>query len=130
MKTISQPSVINPSIIVLGVLAAAVTFLAWRGTSLPLLSSPKISLAIVLLLGMAICAQGGIGRVAAAGQWTHPLSIAGYLLGAAILLLAAAVFFNISLPFIASPQQALVVVAALMAGKVFISVVHYLLDRL
>ncbi|MFZ2361026.1 MAG: hypothetical protein WA040_16910 [Anaerolineae bacterium] len=130
MKTISQPSVINPSIIVLGVLAAAVTFLAWRGTSLPLLSSPKISLAIVLLLGMAICAQGGIGRVAAAGQWMHPLSIAGYLLGAAILLLAAAVFFNISLPFIASPQQALVVVAALMAGKVFISVVHYLLDRL
>jgi len=79
---------------------------------------------------MAICAQGGIGRVAAAGQWMHPLSIAGYLLGAAILLLAAAVFFNISLPFIASPQQALVVVAALMAGKVFISVVHYLLDRL
>jgi hypothetical protein len=130
MKTISQPSVINPSIIVLGVLAAAVTFLAWRGTSLPLLSNPKISLAIVLLLGMAICAQGGIGRVAAAGQWTHPLSIFGYLLGAAILLLAAAVFFDIALPFVASQQQALILIAALMAAKVFVSVVHSLLDRL
>jgi hypothetical protein len=122
MKTISQPSVINPSIIVLGVLAAAVTFLAWRGTSLPLLSNPKISL--------AICAQGGIGRVAAAGQWTHPLSIFGYLLGAAILLLAAAVFFDIALPFVASQQQALILIAALMAAKVFVSVVHSLLDRL
>jgi hypothetical protein len=130
MKSISQPSVINPSIIVLGVLAVVVAFVSWRGTSLPLLSNPKISLAIVLLLGMAICAQGGIGRVAAAGRWTHPLSIFGYLLGAAILLLAAAVFFNIELPFIASPQQGLVVIVALMAAKVFISVVHSLLDRL
>ena len=130
MKTISQPSVISPSIIVLGLLAVAVTFLAWRGTSLPLLSNPKISLAIVLLLGMAICAQGGIGRVAAAGQWAHPLSIFGYLLGAAILFLAAAMFFDIALPIIASQQQALIVIAALMGAKVFVSVVHYLLDRL
>lgn len=128
MKTVAQPSVINPIIVILALLTAAVVFLGWRDTTLPLLSNPKISLAIVLLLGMAICAQGGIGRVAAAGQWTHPLSIAGYLLGAAILLLAAAVFLNIELPFIASPQPALVVIAALMAGKVFISVVHYLIS--
>lgn len=130
MKTATKPTVINPVIVILALLTAAVVFLGWRGTTLPLLSNPKISLAIVLLLGMAICAQGGIGRVAAAGQWTHPLSIAGYLLGAAILLLAASVFLNITLPVIASPQQALVVIAALMAGKVFVSVVHYLLDRL
>jgi hypothetical protein len=128
MKTATQPAIINPVIIILSLLTAAVVFLGWKGTTLPLLSNPKVSLAVVLLLGMAICAQGGIGRVAAAGQWTHPLSIAGYLLGAAILLLAAAVFLNIELPFIASPQPALVVIAALMAGKVFISVVHYLIS--
>jgi len=129
MKTTTQPAVINPVIVIMALLTAAVVFLGWKGTTLPLLSNPKISLAIVLLLGMAICTQGGIGRVAAAGQWIHPLSIAGYLLGAAILLLAAAVFLNIELPAIASPQQALVVIAALMAVKVFISLVHYLLDR-
>ncbi len=129
MKTTTQPAVINPVIVIMALLTAAVVFLGWKGTTLPLLSNPKISLAIVLLLGMAICAQGGISRVAAAGQWIHPLSIAGYLLGAAILLLAAAVFLNIDLPAIASPQQALVVIAALMAVKVFISLVHYLLDR-
>jgi len=129
MKTTTQPAVINPVIVIMALLTAAVVFLVWKGTTLPLLSNPKISLAIVLLLGMAICAQGGISRLAAAWQWIHPLSIAGYLLGAAILLLAAAVFLNIELPAIASPQQALVVIAALMAVKVFISLVHYLLDR-
>ena len=61
-----------------------------------------MNLAILLVLGMAICAQGGIGRVAAAGQWAHPLAILGYLLGAAILILAAAVFFNVKLPLITS----------------------------
>ncbi len=130
MKATTQPAVISPLIVILAILTAAVVFLGWQGTTLPLLSNPKISLAIVLLLGMAICAQGGIGRVAAAGQWAHPLAITGYLLGAAILFLSAAIFLNIDLPFIASPQQALIVIFALMASKVFISVVHYLLDRL
>jgi hypothetical protein len=129
MKTHSQPAVISPSILLLAVAAAAVAFLAWQGISLPLLSNPKISLVIVLVLGMAICAQGGIGRVAAAGQWTHPLAIIGYILGAAILLLAAAVFFGVALPFVAGPQQAVAVIAALIGAKMLLSVTHALIDR-
>jgi hypothetical protein len=130
MKPHSQPAVLTPSILLLAVLAAVVAFLAWQGTNLPLLSNPKISLAILLTLGMAICAQGGIGRVAATGRWTHPLAIIGYILGAAILLLAVAAFFSVRLPFIASPQQALVVIVALMGAKVLLSVTHALIDRL
>jgi hypothetical protein len=130
MKTHSQPAVLSPSILLLAVLAAVVAFLAWQGTSLPLLSNPKISLAIVLVLGMAICAQGGIGRVAATGRWTHPLAIVGYILGAAILLLAGAIFLGIRLPFVASPQQTVAVIAALMGAKVVLSVTHALIDRL
>ena len=42
---------------------------------------------LLVLIGMAICAQGGIGRVAALGVWSHPLSILGYLLGGLILLI-------------------------------------------
>ncbi len=130
MKTHSQPAVLSPSILLLAVLAAVVAFLAWQGTSLPLLSNPKISLAIVLVLGMAICAQGGIGRVAATGRWAHPLAIVGYALGAAILLLAGAIFLGIQLPFVASPQQTVAVIAALMGAKVVLSVTHALIDRL
>jgi SAM-dependent methyltransferase len=42
---------------------------------------------LLVIIGMTICTQGGIGRVAATGQWTHPLSIIGYILGGLILLI-------------------------------------------
>ncbi len=68
--------------------------------------------------------------MAAAGQWTHPLSIAGYAVGAAILVLAAAVLLNIPWSFVASPQQAVVIIAGLMAIKVLLSGAHALIDRM
>ena len=129
MKTMSQTSAINPSVLILAALAAAVLFVTLRGSSLPLLSNLKVNLAILLVLGMAICAQGGIGRVAAAGQWAHPLAILAYILGAAILLLAAAVFFNIKLPLVTSQQQAFVIIVLLMGAKIVDSVSHSLLNR-
>ena len=88
-----------------------------------------MNLAILLVLGMAICAQGGIGRVAAAGQWAHPLAILAYFIGAAILILAAAVFFNVKLPLITSQQQAFVIIVVLMGAKIVDSVGHSLLNR-
>jgi len=129
MKTMSQTSAINPSVLILAVLAAVVVFVTLRGSALPLLSNLKVNLAILLVLGMAICAQGGIGRVAAAGQWGHPLAILAAILGAAILALAAAVFFNIKLPLITSQQQAFIIIVLLMGAKVVDSVSHSLLNR-
>lgn len=129
MKTMSQTSAIRPTALILAALAAAVVFLTLRGTSLPLLSNLKVNLAILLVLGMALCAQGGIGRVAATGQWAHPLAILGYVLGAVILILAGAVFFDVKLPLVTSQQQAIVIIAALMAAKVIDSVSHSLLTR-
>ena len=129
MKTMSQTSALSPSVLILAALAAAVVFITLRGSVLPLLSNLKVNLAILLVLGMAICAQGGIGRVAAAGQWAHPLAILAYILGAAILVLAAAVFFNIKLPLITSQQQAFIIIVLLMGAKVVDSVSHSLLNR-
>jgi hypothetical protein len=128
MKTMSQTSAINPSVRILAALAAVVVFVTLRGSALPLLSNLKVNLAVLLVLGMAICAQGGIGRVAAAGQWTHPLAILAYILGAAILALAAAVFFNIKLPLITSQQQAFIIIVLLMGAKIVDSVSHSLLS--
>jgi hypothetical protein len=127
MKAVSIPSVISPGILVLAALAVAVIAITWRGVSLPLLASLKVNLAILLALGMAICAQGGIGRIAAAGQWSHPLAVVGYLLGAAILILAVGIFFSVDLPFLASQQQAFLLVAALIGVKVLNSLAHYYL---
>ena len=129
MKTIAQPAVITPTSIILALLAPAVTFLGVRGTKIPLLSNVRVDIVLLVLLGMGICTQGGIGRVAAIGAWSHPLSIVGYILGGLILLVTVAVFTGWKLPYIQSDQQALLVIAALACLKVLNAGAHYLLSR-
>lgn len=129
MKTISQPAVITPSILVLALLAAAVVFIGVTGKKVPLLSSVRVDIILLVLIGMAICTQGGIGRIAATGLWSHPQAILGYLLGGLILLITLAVFAGWKLPYIQSDQQALLVIALLAGLKVVNAISHYLLAR-
>jgi len=129
MKAISPPAVVSPSILVLTLLAAAVVYIGATGKKVPLLSNVRVDIILLVILGMSICTQAGIGRVAATGQWTHPLAIVGYLLGGAILLITLAVFVGWKLPFIQSDQQALVTIAILAGLKVLNAVTHYLFFR-
>jgi hypothetical protein len=129
MKSITQPAVITPGIIVLALLAAVVVFIGATGKKVPLLSNVRVDIVLVVLLGMAICTQAGIGRVAATGQWSHPLAIVGYILGGMILLIMLFVFAGWKLPFIYNDQQALIAIAILASLKVVNAVTHYLLSR-
>ena len=129
MKTIAQPAVITPTIIGLALLAAAIVFIGMTGKKVPLLSNIRVDIILLVIIGMTICSQGGIGRVAATGQWTHPLSIIGYLLGGLILIITLAVFVGWKLPFIANDGQALLAIAILAGLKVVNAVTHYLLSR-
>ena len=129
MKTLTQPAVMTPSIVLLALLAAAVVFIGATGKKVPLLSDVRVDIILIVLIGMAICTQGGIGRIAATGQWSHPLAIIGYILGATILIVATSVFVGWKLPFIQSDQQALIAIAILMGLKVVNAVTHYLLTR-
>ncbi|MBK9601634.1 MAG: hypothetical protein IPO36_07290 [Anaerolineales bacterium] len=129
MKTIAQPAVITPTIIGLALLAAAIVFIGVTGKKVPLLSNIRVDIILLVIIGMTICTQGGIGRVAATGQWTHPLSIIGYILGGLILFITLAVFVGWKIPFIANDQQALLVIAILASLKVVNAVTHYLLSR-
>ena len=129
MKTIAQPAVITPAILGLAILFAAVTFIGVTGKKVPLLSNIRVDIILLVLIGMAICTQGGIGRIAATGQWSHPLSIIGYFLGGLILLITLAVFVGWKLPYIANDQQALLAIAILASLKVVNAVTHYLLSQ-
>jgi hypothetical protein len=129
MKTISQPAVITPSILLLALLAAAVMFIGATGKKVPLLSSVHVDIVLLVIIGMTMCTQGGIGRVAATGQWSHPLSIIGYILGGLILLITLAVFVGWKLPYIQTDQQALIAIAILASLKVVNALTHYLLSR-
>lgn len=125
MKTIAQPAVITPTIIGLALLAAAVVFIGVTGKKVPLLSNIRVDIILLVIIGMTICTQGGIGRVATTGQWSHPLSIIGYILGGLILLITLYVFVGWKLPFIANDHQALLAVAILAGLKVVNAFVHY-----
>ena len=128
MKTIAQPAVITPTIIGLALLAVAIVFIGVTGKKVPLLSNIRVDIILLVIIGMTICTQGGIGRVAATGQWTHPLSIIGYILGGLILIITLAVFVGWKLPFIANDQQALLAIAILASLKVVNAITHYLLS--
>lgn len=129
MKTISQPSVVSPSILLLAALFAAVLFIGATGKKVPVLSNVRLDVILLVILGLAICTQGGIGRISATGQWSHPQAIIGYLLGGLILLIGLAVLVGWKLPFIQNNQQALLAVAILAGLKVINAVTHYLLSR-
>ena len=129
MKPISQPAVITPGILLLALLFGTVVFIGATGKKVPLLSNVRVDIILLVIIGMSICTQGGIGRIAATGQWSHPLSIIGYILGGLILLITLAVFVGWKLPFIQNDQQALIAIAILASLKVLNAVTHYLLSR-
>jgi len=129
MKTIPQHAVITPSIIGLALLAAAIVFIGVTGRKVLLLSNARVDIILLVIIGMTICMQPGIGRIAVTGQWTHPQAIIGYIFGGLILIIAAAALFGWKLPYIQSEQQALLVIAILAGLKVVNAVTHYLLAR-
>lgn len=117
MKTITPPAVITPSIIGLALLAAAIVFVGVAGKKVPLLSNVRLDIIFLVIIGMAICQQGGFGRVDATGQWTHPLAIIGYLLGGLILFITLAVFVGWKLPLIANDYRSCLPSPSLQASK-------------
>jgi hypothetical protein len=128
MKTITQPAVMTPGVLVLALLAAAVVFIGATGKKVPVLSNVRVDIILLVLLGLGICTQAGIGRIAATGEWSHPLAILGYILGAVILIVATSVFVGWKLPFIQNDQQALIAIAILAGLKIVNAVTHYLLS--
>lgn len=113
--------------IVLGILAVLLIVAVLSGKQIPLISNDRLAIVALAVVGMAICSQAGIGRVSATGAWAHPLSILGYLLGAAILVIAGAALFDRLVPPLTSYRQAFMAVTAIAALKVVISFIHRLL---
>lgn len=109
--------------ILLGILAAGLVFAVLTGRKVPLIASERAALIVLVVIGMAMCTSG-IGRVAAAGAWTHPLSITGYLLGALILVVAGAAILGRPLPMVPGVHQAIIAVSALGVAKLVVSALH------
>lgn len=127
MKTNTlSTSGINLAIIVLGILAVALIGFVMTGRKIPWLSSDRAALIALVVIGMAICSMGGIGRVAASGEWLHPFSIVGYILGAAIIVIGIAALFGKQIPPLTSYYQSFIAVAVIAAVKLVLTAIHRL----
>ncbi len=127
MKT----NTINPSgtsilPIALGIVAVALIFLVLTGRKVPLLTSDRASLIALVVIGMAICGNAGIGRVAATNAWLHPLTIVGYLLGVAIIAIGVAALIGKNIPPLASYYQSFIAVSIISLVKLVLTTIHRL----
>jgi uncharacterized membrane protein len=113
---------------VLGVPAALLVLMTLGGRNIPFLSSDRVTLIVLLVLGMAMCARG-IGSVAARGAWTHPLSILGYLVGVLILVIALSLLADRPFLSISTTRHAILAVALLSAAKLAFSSLHRSLSK-
>ncbi len=108
---------LSPSLIAMGLFVLAVALLTRDVPSFPALSNACIAITIVLIVGMAMCAQGGIGRVAEANEWTHPLSISGYALGLLILIVVGLGLFGRPVPWVTEARSIPLAMVALMGSE-------------
>lgn len=113
--------------IILGVVAAVIVYAGVTGRTLPLVNDARGALIALLVVGMAMCAMGGISQVGVSGKWASPVAILGYLVGAAILIVAISVFAGWKLPYIAGDREAIIAIAGLMAVKYLIGTASYFL---
>ena len=113
--------------LVLGVLATLLVVGTLVGRKVPFISGERAALIVLVVLGMTMCTRG-IGRVAAQGAWTHPLSILGYVLGALMLVIAGALLIGKPLPLITTTRHAILAIGLLTAAKLVFSTLHRFLS--
>jgi hypothetical protein len=112
--------------IVLVVLAVLLVFGVLTGKKIPFISSERAALLVLFIIGFAMCPMG-IGRVAATGQWVHPLSIISYILGVLIIASAAGGYFGFHFLYVIDARSGIIAVTLLVAVKLIISITHSLI---
>jgi hypothetical protein len=75
----------------LGIVAVLLVAAVLTNTSVPFISGDRAAFVALAVIGMSMCALGGIGKAQAGLGWAHPLTIVGIVLGSLALLLVAAV---------------------------------------
>ncbi len=104
--------------LVLGLVAAGLVFMVLTGRDVPIVGNGAGALLTLGIIGIAMCTLSGIGSVQSTLGWTHPLTIAGSILGVLALLVVALPLFGIRLPLIADTRSAVLALAIIMLAKV------------
>lgn len=101
----------------LGFLTFGLALLTLAGVKLPILVDERTAFYALAAAGFLACSLG-MAKISMQQGWTHPITLAGMMLGTLALLLVAAVYFGFSLPFIASDRATLIALTAIIGVKV------------
>lgn len=93
---------------------------------LELIFSSRWSVLALFLVGLLMCSFGSMGTFLAKGPG-HFLTISGYLLGFLALITVMIQMFKLKVPFLGAPQNALLVILAIICLKVIIGRLSFLL---
>jgi hypothetical protein len=94
---------------------------------IPFLRSDRAVFLVVFVLGMALCALGGISQAPVRG-WLHSISILGYVLGSLALMLGVSVLFRIRVAPIVSDRAAVVALLGIIAVKFVLAALYPLIS--
>lgn len=125
-NTASATSGINAFVVVLGILAILLVFAVLTGRKIPFLASDQAALLALVVIGLFICSQAGIGQVAARDAWWHPISVIGYVLGAIIIAIGIVALFGCHIPPLTSYHQSFIAVTVIAAIKILLTAIHRL----
>ena len=109
---------------VLGLLVVVAAVAVVLGVKLPVIIGPRAAIIALLVVGLVVCTIGGIGRVAAANAWAHPISILGYLLAALIVVVGGAYLLGRPLPLISGDRAYVLTISGLMFAKIILTLLH------
>ena len=104
--------------LVLGLLAAGLVFMILTGRDVPIVGNGAGALLALGVIGIAMGTLSGIGQTQASLGWTHPLTIAGSILGVLALLVVALPLLGVQLPLLADTRSAVLALAVIMLVKV------------
>ena len=104
--------------LVLGVLATGLVLMVLSGRDVPIVGNGAGALLALGLIGIAMCTLSGIGTAQATLGWTHPLTIAGSILGALALLVIVLPLLGVHLPLIPDTRSAVLALTVIMLVKV------------
>jgi hypothetical protein len=105
---------------ILGILAVVLVFFFLTGRPIPLISGERAAFIALAVLGLAMCATGGIGTAIGQYGWAHPITIIGSILGVLALVLVGATLLNIRLPLVPDDRAAFIALAVLGFAKVVV----------
>jgi hypothetical protein len=121
----------NLVILVLAVAALALVYVVATGgnLTLPIISTDRAALIVLTIVGVAMCAVGGIGPSVSKYGWSGPVTVIGSIVGVLTFLIVLAVILGVQLPLIANERAAFILVTGVIIGKLLFNAAVWLFSR-